>query len=115
MFFLSLMFPICLLTFEYIICVENRKDLVKYLSIQGYLARKSFAGNFLKCVFLSFHNYKIVFKSEFPILLKPNKLTVAIRKETCPRTTRIQFDKFSVQVVPCKMFLCLPTLGEDII
>ena len=69
---------------------------------QGYLARKIF-----KCVFyLSFHNYKIVFKVRISYPLQIKLVDGSNRKETRPRRPRIQFEKLYFQVVLCKMSLC---------
>ena len=65
---------------------------------QGYLAE-----NFLNVFISLFKTIKLFLKSESPILFKLNKLMVAIGKNPGPG---IQFEKFYLQVVACKMSLC---------
>ena len=73
---------------------------------QGYLARKSFLRKFFKYVYLSFLNYKIILKSASLTLFKFNKLMVVIGKKSAPDDHEYNW-KIDLQVVPCKMFLCL--------
>ena len=74
-------------------CNQNDAIKIPICRVQGYLSKKSFAGNFFNTN-NNFYKFKIVPK----FLFKLNKL----RKKPAP-----EFEKSNLQIVPCKKSQCL--------